>query len=176
MTPASATRAYVVLPGEGNQLHALGLTAIEKIRSADTGGVCYAFEVISPAGFGIPPHVHSQEDEVLYVIEGEYDIFLGGELLRAGPGSVLNFTRGTAHGFQAVGTTMSRALHIVTPGTSFEQFLHKLVQLPPALPTFRCSRRCSGNTVWSFCHRRGDSTRSPEQSRSLRSRSNYSAL
>src|SRR5215207_4956563 len=128
-----ASRSYVILPGEGEELHALGLTAIEKIRSADTGGTCYAFEVISPAGFGIPPHVHSHEDEVLYVIEGEYEIFLGGETLRAGPGSVLNFTRGTAHGFQGVGT-MNRALHMATPGTSFEQFLHQLFSLTPGPP------------------------------------------
>lgn len=137
MTMASGTSAYVVPPGAGDQLNALGLTAIEKIRSADTGGVCYAFEVIAPAGFGIPPHVHSLEDEVLYVIEGEYEIFLGGELFRAGPGSVLNFTRGTAHGFQGAGSAINRALHVVVPGTSFEQFLHELVQLPPGPPNLQ---------------------------------------
>jgi quercetin dioxygenase-like cupin family protein len=134
MTASSTIRSYVVLPGEGDQMQALGLSAIEKIRSADTDGVAYAFEVISPAGFGIPPHIHSHEDEVLYVIEGELEIFLGGETLRAGPGSVLNFTRGTAHGFQGVGTPVSRALHVVTPGTSFERFLHELVSLPPGPP------------------------------------------
>jgi quercetin dioxygenase-like cupin family protein len=134
MTSATTARSYVVLPGEGDQLHALGLTAIEKIRSADTGGVSYAFEVIAPTGFGIPPHVHSLEDEVLYVIEGEYEIVLSGERFRAGPGSVLNFTRGTPHGFQSVGAAEGRALHVVTPGTSFEQFLHELVQLPPGPP------------------------------------------
>jgi quercetin dioxygenase-like cupin family protein len=130
----TTTRAYVVLPGEGNQLHALGLTAIEKIRSADTGGGSYAFEVVGPAGFGIPPHVHSYEDELLYVIEGEYDILLENKRFHVGPGSVLNFTRGTVHGFQGVGTTINRALHVMTPGTSFEQFLHELVQLPPGPP------------------------------------------
>ena len=134
MTITPAPRAYVVSPDEGKQLSALGLTAIEKIRSADTGGVSYAFEVIAPAGFGIPPHVHSHEDEVLYVIEGDYEVFVGGERFHAGPGSVLNFIRGTAHGFQGVGETMNRALHVVTPGASFEQFLHELVQLPPGPP------------------------------------------
>jgi quercetin dioxygenase-like cupin family protein len=134
MTAANTTRAYVVLPEEGNQLNALGLTAIEKIRSADTGGVSYTFEVISPPGFGIPPHVHSHEDEVIYVIEGEYEIILGDESFCVGPGSVLNFTRGTVHGFKSVGPTLSRALHVVTPGTSFEQFFHELVQLPPGPP------------------------------------------
>ena len=44
----AVARAFVVAPGEGEQLHALGLTAIEKIRSADTGGICYAFEVLAP--------------------------------------------------------------------------------------------------------------------------------
>jgi mannose-6-phosphate isomerase-like protein (cupin superfamily) len=134
MTAATAPRSYVVAPGEGDQIHALGLTAIEKIRSADTAGICYAFEVIAPVGFGIPPHVHRHEDEVLYVIEGEYDIVLGGETFRAGPGSVVNFTRGTAHGFQSVGPTVGRVLHVVTPGTSFEHFLHELGQLPPGPP------------------------------------------
>lgn len=130
----AATRASVVLPGEGYPIHALGLTAIEKIRTADTDGVCYAFEVIVPAGFGIPPHVHSREDEVLYVIEGEYDIVLGDEQFRAGVGSVLSFTRGTPHGFQGVGAPLSRALHVVTPGASFEQFLHELGHVPPGPP------------------------------------------
>ena len=134
MTDANTTRAYVVRPGEGTQMSALGLTAIEKIRSADNGGLCYAFEVISPTGFGIPPHVHTHEDEVLYVIEGELEVFLGGEMLRAGPGSVLNFPRGTVHGFQGVGSPVSRALHVATPGTSFEQFMHELVSLPPGPP------------------------------------------
>jgi mannose-6-phosphate isomerase-like protein (cupin superfamily) len=129
-----ASRSYVILPGEGEELHALGLTAIEKIRSADTGGTCYAFEVIAPSGFGIPPHVHRHEDEVLYVIEGEYEIMLGNQRFSVGPGSVLNFTRGTAHSFQSVGTTAGRVLHVVTPGSSFEQFLHELVQLPPGPP------------------------------------------
>jgi mannose-6-phosphate isomerase-like protein (cupin superfamily) len=130
----TATPTYVVLPGEGEQLHALGLTAIEKIRSADMGGTCYAFEVLAPPGFGIPPHVHRVEDEVLYVLEGEYEIVLGDEYVRVGPGSVLNFRRGVAHGFQSVGDTVGRVLHVVTPGSSFEQFLHELVQLPPGPP------------------------------------------
>lgn len=134
MTATSTARSYVVFPGEGDQLHALGLTAIEKIRSADTDGTCYAFEVIAPPGFGIPPHVHTREDEVLYVIEGEFEIIIGAERFRAVPGSVLNFTRGTAHGFQCVGSLLGRALHLVTPGISFEQFLHELVHLPPGPP------------------------------------------
>jgi quercetin dioxygenase-like cupin family protein len=134
MTHIKANHTHIILPDEGEQLTALGLTAIEKIRSADTGGTCYAFEVITPAGFGIPPHVHTHEDEVLYIIEGEFEIFLDGERHRAGAGSILNFTRGVAHGFQGVGTPASRALHVVTPGGSFEQFMHELVALPPGPP------------------------------------------
>lgn len=136
MTATIAHPAYVVLPGAGNQMNELGHTAVEKISSADTGGAYYAFEVISPPGLGIPPHVHSREDEVIYVIEGDYEIFLSGKVFRAGPGSVLNFARGTAHGFQNVGATPGRTLWVVTPGASFEQFFHELAQVPPGPPDF----------------------------------------
>jgi uncharacterized cupin superfamily protein len=134
MTSTTAHPASVVLPGEGRQLNELGHTAIEKIGSAETGGAYYSFEVLSPPGLGIPPHVHSREDEVIYVVEGEYEISLGGRLFRAGPGSVLNFARGTAHGFQNVGATEGRTLWVVTPGASFEQFFHELAQVPPGPP------------------------------------------
>jgi quercetin dioxygenase-like cupin family protein len=136
MTTATAHRAYITLPGEGRQLNELGHTAIEKVSSADTGGAYYVFEVISPPGLGIPPHIHSREDETIYVIEGEYEVFLGGTLFRAGPGSLLNFARGTAHGFQNVGTTTGRTMWVVTPGASFEQFFHELAQVPPGPPDF----------------------------------------
>lgn len=99
-----------------------------------SSGAYYSFEVISPPGLGIPPHVHSREDEVIYVVEGEYEIFLGGKIFRAGPGSVLNFARGTAHGFQNVGAIEGRTLWVVTPGASFEQFFHELAQVPPGPP------------------------------------------
>ncbi|BCX04972.1 MAG: hypothetical protein KatS3mg053_2910 [Candidatus Roseilinea sp.] len=136
MTTAIANPAYVVLPGQGKQMNELGHTAIEKIGSADTGGAYYAFEVISPPGLGIPPHVHSREDEVITVLDGEYEIFLGGEVFRAGPGSVLNFARGTAHGFQNVGAKPGRTMWVVTPGASFEAFFHELAQVPPGPPDF----------------------------------------
>jgi quercetin dioxygenase-like cupin family protein len=136
MAIATTNLAYVVRSGEGYQLNELGHTAIEKIRSADSGGAYYAFEVISPPSLGIPPHVHSREDEVIYILEGEYEVFLGGELFRAGPGSVLHFARGTAHGFQNVGHTPGRTFWVVSPGASFEQFFHELAEVPPGPPDF----------------------------------------
>jgi len=44
-------------------------------------------EETTPPGGGPPPHVHSDEDETLYVLEGEVEFLLGdtaaGDLLRA---------------------------------------------------------------------------------------------
>ncbi len=36
-----------------------------KLSSADTGGAFFLFETAVPPGRGVPPHVHSREDEVL---------------------------------------------------------------------------------------------------------------
>ncbi len=36
-----------------------------KLSSADAGGAFFLFENAVPPGRGVPPHVHSREDEVL---------------------------------------------------------------------------------------------------------------
>jgi uncharacterized cupin superfamily protein len=32
-----------------------------------------------PGGSGLPPHVHHDQDEAIYVLEGEYALMVGGD-------------------------------------------------------------------------------------------------
>jgi quercetin dioxygenase-like cupin family protein len=126
--------ARVVLPAEGKVMNILGHTATIKLGRDETNGDYYVFEVVSPPGFGIPPHVHQHEDEVIYVVEGEYAVVLGGEVCTAQAGATLHFPRGTPHGFQNVGATPGKTLWHVTPGANFEPFFDELGALPPGPP------------------------------------------
>src|SRR5215213_3893944 len=59
-----------------------------KLTSEDTGGVYSMVEEISPPQGGPPPHTHRDEDEVLYVLEGEVEFLLGEDTIpAAGAGS-----------------------------------------------------------------------------------------
>ncbi len=134
MTSGSRKPAFIMPAGQGAVLNELGHTAWEKVTSEQTGGAYYVFELTSPPGLGIPPHVHSREDEVIFILDGEFEVFLDGTLHRATSGSTLNFARGTAHAFRNIGSTPGRTLWLVTPGASFQAFFRKLGQIPPGPP------------------------------------------
>ena len=101
-----------------------------KISSSGTGGDLYVFEILTPPGVVVPPHVHRHEDELIHVIEGEFEIFLDGRTCVAGAGAVVNFPRLRPHGFGNIGKKPTRAMFTVVPGANFEKFFEELCALP----------------------------------------------
>jgi quercetin dioxygenase-like cupin family protein len=60
-------------PGEGRTLLVGGGDRVTyKVRSAETRGSYFCFEVSTTPGFGPPLHTHSYR-ELFYVLEGEYE-------------------------------------------------------------------------------------------------------
>src|SRR3954463_16777617 len=75
MTVVSAERAkhgYLLAEDEGEAYWLLGMLEIVKIGGADTGGEYGLLEITVRAGEGSPWHVHPDEDEWFYVLEGEF--------------------------------------------------------------------------------------------------------
>jgi mannose-6-phosphate isomerase-like protein (cupin superfamily) len=90
--------------------------------SEDTGGTYALWETTATPGLpGPPPHIHHNEDEAFYVLEGQLELFVDGSVSTAGPGSFVNIPRGTLHTFKNAGTTPVRMLGMVAPG-GFEGF------------------------------------------------------
>ena len=86
-----------------------------KTRAADTGGMLGLVDGRFYRGFGPPLHVHSREDEAMYVLEGEIRFRQGDEELVAGPGSWVWQPRGVPHAFRVESET-ARALVLAMPG------------------------------------------------------------
>ncbi len=124
----------VIQSGEGRKMNVLGHAITLKLTQQETEGEYYVFEVVTPPGHGIPPHVHRNEDEVIQVIEGEYQIQLGKQMYQAKAGAVIHFPRYTPHSFQNVGTKPGTTLWTVIPGTNFEKFFEELGALPAGGP------------------------------------------
>lgn len=108
-------------PGEGQSVWLVGDLITLKIDSEDNGGAFAVIEETSPPGGGPPPHLHQQEDEALYVLEGEVEFLVGEDTIKADAGSCAYVPRGLLHTFKNVGTTPSRVLGVITPG-GFEKF------------------------------------------------------
>lgn len=126
--------ATIIDAGEGSKLNILGHTVTVMLGSAETNGDSYLFEVITPPGLGIPPHVHEREDEYIYIAEGTYEVFLNGRTHEANAGAMLHFPRFIPHGFQNIGATPGKTVWTVTPGANFEPFFNELGALPANTP------------------------------------------
>ena len=87
-----------------------------KVGSEDTDGAFSIAEERTPPQGGPPPHLHQQEGEVLYVLEGEVEFLVGERTIRADTGSCAYIPKRTLHTFKNVGTSPSRVLAILTPG------------------------------------------------------------
>jgi quercetin dioxygenase-like cupin family protein len=87
-----------------------------KARAEDTGGALGLVEgTFFYQGYGPPLHVHSREDEAMYVLEGAIRIRVGDDELVAGPGTWVWQPRGVPHTFK-VESEGARALFVFTPG------------------------------------------------------------
>ena len=118
---------------EGTKFNILGHEVTVKLHSWD-GNENYVFELITPPGSGIPPHVHKNEDEVLYMLEGELEVMVGGEVFKATAGDCLNFVRNIPHAYTNTGIADAKTLWYISPGKSFEEFFGELSQYPPGPP------------------------------------------
>lgn len=126
--------AAVIDTGDGERFHVLGHDIRATLTAAQTAGEYYTFECLTPPGVGIPPHVHSQEDEIIQVADGEFEITLDGKTQPAKAGALLHFPRRIPHGFANVGATTGKTLWTVIPGAGFEKFFGELAALPKGPP------------------------------------------
>ena len=95
------------------------------VTGVETNGAFAMFEDYVPPGNGSPPHVHHREDEMFYVIEGEFEFTVAGESKRLGAGDFLLGRRDVPHNFKNVGSSPGRMLITVTPA-GFEGFFAEI--------------------------------------------------
>jgi len=62
-----------------------------------------------------PPHVHSYEDELFYVLEGEFDVYVGQEAFKVRTGECVFLPRFVPHAF-VVRSSRLQLLTLFTPG------------------------------------------------------------
>lgn len=95
-----------------------------------------------------PPHVHQNEDETSYVLEGEITFEVGEQLFHAGPGSIVYKPRGVRHAHWGAGDHPARVLETIT-SAGFERYFAELGALftsggPPAFPEVQALGRRYG--------------------------------
>ncbi len=81
-----------------------------------TGGALFMVEQQAEPGVGSPYHVHHDEDEYFYILEGRVRFVSGGQQWIAEAGTFAFLPRDIPHGFEVLGDTPARFLLMTTPG------------------------------------------------------------
>ena len=105
-----SARPVVVPPGHGHRVGNVEFLA----RTVDTPRFNAGIIEIAP-GRRIEAHLHADEDDAFYIIEGEMTFTLGEAEVRAPPGTFVLVPPGVPHGFHNDGRDPVRMLNIHAP-------------------------------------------------------------
>jgi len=107
----------IVTPKQALSIKPFGLDMNVLLTTEATGGATSVIMAWHKPGEGPPDHVHFKQEEILFVIEGLYEVTVGDETAQAGPGSIVFIPRNIVHRFKNVGFVTGRMLGWSLPGS-----------------------------------------------------------
>jgi quercetin dioxygenase-like cupin family protein len=124
------SKGFKISSGEGRIHGHLKLKGVNeniidlKVSGKDTNGELAIFEQTSLSqGRGTPLHIHLSQDEVFYVIEGEYYFKVGSEKYRLGVGDSIFLPRNVPHAWSQVSVSGKMTITFQPAGRMEEFFL-----------------------------------------------------
>ena len=100
-----------------------------KVSTLDTDGGLAVCEITSLQKGGPARHLHHEQDEWFYAVEGEYVIEVGEERYELGPGDSGLAPRKVAHVWAHVGEGPGRLVAALQPAGEIEAFFEDLAKL-----------------------------------------------
>jgi mannose-6-phosphate isomerase-like protein (cupin superfamily) len=123
-TPAT-TKPVRVVDGEDRlgEHHTIGISSTAfKVLTRDTGGDLFIIQHANLKKGGPPRHVHHNEDEWFYVLEGNYIAEIGAERFELKAGDSVLGPRGVPHAWAFVGEGPGKLLIAFAPANKMEAF------------------------------------------------------
>jgi mannose-6-phosphate isomerase-like protein (cupin superfamily) len=123
LAETETTVPIVQPPGSGKVVGVLRDQSTFKVLPEQTRGAYAILEQKIPAGHGPPLHVHRHETEIFYILEGQFEVVIGGQTVPASPGALVVGPRNIPHTFRNVGSDVGRLLLTVIPGRFANYFI-----------------------------------------------------
>jgi mannose-6-phosphate isomerase-like protein (cupin superfamily) len=124
-TLAPPLKPVLRAPAAGKNLRVFGGELTQFVTAADSAGRLTAGLYLAPPDNGPPVHLHQNEDELLIVIEGQFQFFIDGRWTEdVGPGSTVFLPRDEPHAFRNTGTTTGK-LYVIVNSPHLEAFFER---------------------------------------------------
>ena len=126
----------VIKSSEGDILNVIGDIQTHKLVGSDTGNQIVEWVDNVDPGVGIPPHIHTLEDEIFRVIKGEVEIMIGGKTIILNEGDIAFAPKNIPHSWKVVGTEKAKMITSAFPA-GIEHMFKELSELPLGPPDFK---------------------------------------
>jgi mannose-6-phosphate isomerase-like protein (cupin superfamily) len=110
-----SSHGLVVLPHDGHQVWVGDELMRFVVTGRETGGAYTLTESVVPPGGGSPIHIHYREDEAFWVLEGDLEVVVGGQVVNVPAGGFVHLPRDVPHRFSNAGTIPVRFLTLLLP-------------------------------------------------------------
>jgi len=110
---------------EGKKWNVLGVKIVGKILSTQTNNEYSVIISETQPNQGPPLHVHKNEDELFYVLKGNYVFHFGNKKIKAKQGDFIKLPRGVPHRFVNTDSIVGITMNTITPG-GFENFFDEI--------------------------------------------------
>jgi mannose-6-phosphate isomerase-like protein (cupin superfamily) len=125
---ASTSKTVRVASGQDREgkSRSIGLSATTyKVLTADTAGALFVLEQSNATKGGPTRHLHHVQDELFYVLEGEYVVEIGSERFNLEAGDSVLGPREIPHAWAFVGNTPGKLLISFAPAGQMEAFFNE---------------------------------------------------
>jgi DNA-binding transcriptional MerR regulator/quercetin dioxygenase-like cupin family protein len=95
-----------------------------KVSAQDTGGAMCVFEFTG--GSGGPRHLHYDQDEWIYIIDGEFEFQVGKKRFRAGTRECVFIPRKVAHAWACTNDKPGKIINVYQPAGKMEEFFREV--------------------------------------------------
>jgi quercetin dioxygenase-like cupin family protein len=128
LSASKPTKIPPVLGGEdrSGEHHTIGVSSTDfKVLTDDSGGGLFIMQHTNRKKGGPPRHLHHNEDEWFYAIEGEYIIEVGSARFQLKSGDSILAPRETPHAWAFVGNTPGKLMIAFAPANKMEAFFRE---------------------------------------------------
>ena len=125
----------IVKDSEGSVLNVIGDIQTHKLVGSDTGNQIVEWVDNVEPGVGIPPHIHTKEDEIFRVVKGQIEIMVDGKITVLNEGDVAFAPKNIPHSWKVVGTEKAKMITSAFPA-GIEYMFEELAKLPAGPPDF----------------------------------------
>ncbi len=100
---------------------------------------CFSWHATFPIETFVPPHIHADQDEYIYMLDGEFDLLLDGQHKQARAGDLVRMPRKIPHGIFNNSGSVVTCLFWVTPAAQLVELFKALHNVASTADAVRIS-------------------------------------